>query len=86
MFCGARTQISPTSPVGSVVAGVRVDDPQLDAGTGHAAGAQPVAVGPVEVVVLRRQVDDRAGGLGEPVGLPELAAERRDRAGEHLPR
>ena len=61
-------------------AGRRIEsrNSSIDTGPGDAAGTQPVRVRTTQVVILGRQVDDRAGRLGHPVGLPELALEDLD--------
>ena len=57
------------------LAGVGVDDPQLDVVEGPAGRAQQVGPGAVGVVVVGHQRGDGPGGLGEPVDLGEVAAE-----------
>jgi hypothetical protein len=83
MLAGERTATSPTA-FGSRPVSVLAEDLQLGPGHGQAGRAHAGVAG--RVVVLRRQIDHRAGRLGHAVLLDEAAAEHLDALAQQVQR
>ena len=70
--------------IGTGIAGFGIDNTQIDASTGAAGGAQQRFLWAFRVMVLRRQIRDRAGRLGQTIDLQKAALKGMQGVDQHL--